>query len=54
MRGMLVKDTKENGQNQENGKIADEKIIFPFIENTSIEEDWKQIDEDSEEAYQGF
>lgn len=51
---MFVKDTKENEQNQEDGKIADEEIIFPFIGNTSIKEDLKQIDEDSEEAYQGF
>lgn len=49
-----MKDTRENGQNQENGQDAGEKQEFSFIKNLSIEKDRKQIDEDAEEAYQGF
>lgn len=49
-----MRDTKEDGQNQENGTIEKGGSMFPFIEKISIEKDWKQIDEDSEEAYQGF
>lgn len=49
-----MKSTRENGQNQGNEKVTDEKSVFPFIEKLSIERDWEQVEEDSEEAYQGF
>ncbi len=49
-----MKDTKENEQNQESGQIADENQKFSFIRQLSIEKDWQQIDEESEEVYQGF
>lgn len=49
-----MKDTRENEQNQRGRESIDEGAVFPFIEKLSIERDWKQLDEDSEEAYQGF
>ncbi len=52
--GNIVKDTRENEQNQRGRESIDEGGVFPFIEKLSIERDWKQLDEDSEEAYQGF
>lgn len=49
-----MEDTRENGQGQENKQASDEKQVFPFIKQFSIEEEWGQVEEDSEEVYQGF
>lgn len=48
-----MEDTRESEQNQENKQADDEKPIFPFIDKISVERDWEQVEEDSEEAYQG-
>lgn len=51
---MFVKNTKENKLNQENGKDAHEESMFPFIKDIPLEEDWKRMEEEAEEAYQAF
>lgn len=51
---ITMKDTKENGQNRDNGQNAGEEQRPSFFEKLLIGSDRDQVDEDAEEAYQGF
>lgn len=47
-----MQDTKAKEQNTEEEQNDNNKLIFPFIADCSIEEDYEQLE--MEEAYQGF